>query len=48
MNIATTRPLVIVARKHAEAIGTQNMKLFEVCLNLDDIPMTQVDIVVAM
>lgn len=48
MNIATTRPLVIVAHKHSEAIETQKMKLLEVGFNLDDILMTQVDIAVAM
>ena len=48
MNIATTRPLVIVAHKHPEAIETQKMKLFEVGFNLDDILMTHVDIAVAM
>ena len=48
MNIATTRPLVIVAHKPPEAIETQKMNLFEVGFNLDDILMTQVDIAVAM
>ena len=42
------KALVIVAHKHPEAIETQKMKLFAVHLNLDDIPMTQVDIAVPM
>ena len=46
--MATIKPLVIVTRKRPEAIETQRMELFEVRLNLDDMPMTQVDIVVAM
>ena len=46
--MTSTKPRVIVTRKLPDAIETRMMELFEVCLNLNDKPMSQEDIAAAM